>query len=226
MSLINMDEVTELYWVSRNRDILAPILSQLYPNLKQYSAFDFSTTHATGFFHPDQCPERQCPPDVTEWGPYRFEKMVVTHWHLCPLLTHHLIDLTIELPDKFFVLQPYSPSSNIPGRDFDSRDWRGCIKILEDRQIKGIVLDTGYRDVPEHPLVLNLQRKTPDLRTTIEIVKRGSGFIGCDSCLGILVAQTAKKEDLYIKAVNTWLPNVQHVYYPAHTDFSFIKSSI
>jgi hypothetical protein len=224
-SNVDMHQVKELYWVSRTQKLVAPLITQVFPDIKQFTTFEFEGTTKHGFFMPEMLPIKNYPNDVDAWSPCRLETMDITDWHRCPFLDVTLCEVKQELPPDFWAVCPYTPLNNIVGRDFDKEDWDGTLQILEARDITGVVLDIGFRDVPEHPRLINLQRMT-NLSESIEIVKMAKGMISIDSCLSVLGAQILDADHLHIKCVNSWFPTVRGKYYHPHQSFDFVSRGI
>lgn len=225
MSHYDFSEVSEIYWVVRTRDQIAPLVSKLFPHIKQFTTFDFEGTSRKGFYCAEICPF-DIPDGVEERSPHKLETLKPDNWHLCPLLTNHLADITIELPDRYCLLQPYTLSNTIPGRDFTPKDWENALKLLDYYGLKGVILDTSRFPVPEDDRLINLQGKTPDLAEAIQIAKGAECFVGIDSSFSILMSQLLDKDHLHIKCINSWMYNVREVYFAPHKNFDFVKYQI
>jgi ADP-heptose:LPS heptosyltransferase len=127
---------------------------------------------------------------------------------------------------KFYVcICPYTNDKRISERDFNEIDWLQTIKLLKDMDVTGVVLNHGDELIPDHPNLINLNKKTT-IRESIEILKGAKGYFGIDSALSVLAAKLFDPPWLIIKSVNQHLFNHAKIYYAPKTNFSFIRGSI
>lgn len=131
------------------------------------------------------------------------------------------------LPSRFVVIVDCTPTDiHMPRRAFDAHDWETVLTWLTSTNQVGVVLNSKHKEPrPAHNRVLDLTGKTT-LQESIAILKAADGYIGIDSCLGILAAQCFPKERLAIKSLRSHAITWQGVYYLPHTDTSFVVPSI
>ena len=88
--------------------------------------------------------------------------------------------------------------------------------------MKAVVLNVGNDFIPTDDVIINLNNQTNFLES-IEILKKGSGYLGVDSSLSVLATKLFPVSNLYVKSQNHHLQNFKHIYYMPQTDFSFIQ---
>jgi len=138
---------------------------------------------------------------------------------------HKIIDIDkFDLPLNYLAIAPYSTDKRMKNRDFSNKDWDILLNKLEERNIIGVVLDTGNNGIPKSNNLINLQNKT-NLAESIEIVKNSKGYIGIDSCLSV-IASFVHDNNIMVKSVNQHLYNCKDIYFYTKKNFDFIVKEI
>lgn len=227
-SHVEMSTLRNLYWGARCKGAIDSMIAQCFPHLVHHIVFDSWQTNPPhkGFALASQLPTKNYPADAEEWSPCNFGSLATEdRFSRCPFLTHWLTSIdSIELPRRYFVVQPYTLTQQ-PGRDYEQQDWDNTIAFLEEKNTPGVVLDISYRDVPQHPLLHNLQRQTT-LEQSIEILKYAYGYLGNDSCLSILACQLFPPSRIRIKSKNTFYFAHQHIYCRPQKHFGFVGNYV
>jgi len=91
-------------------------------------------------------------------------------------------------------------------RFFNIEDWHETIKILEQNNIKGVILnkpdwclnEPWSKNILKQDCFINLVGKTNYLEA-IEIVKNSKGFIGIDGSLSVIATQSLQEKSIIIK---------------------------
>lgn len=128
------------------------------------------------------------------------------------------------VPDDFAVIVPtttWNEQAHRQTRDFCRADWLGVIRRLEREDRHGIILNTGDKTAPDHPLLTDLSGETT-LAESIEILKRANGYYGIDSALSVLAAKLFDRENLWIRARNPHVYKCLKRYYAPHRDYPFV----
>jgi hypothetical protein len=130
-----------------------------------------------------------------------------------------------NLPKKYIVILPFSTDKRMHGRDFDEQDWINTFNFLREKNIKGVVINSGSDIVPESSLLINLTNLTK-IEEAVEILKAAEGFIGIDSWLSILAAKIFNEPFLHIKSINPHLLDHAFFYYSPKEQYTFLKPNI
>lgn len=142
------------------------------------------------------------------------------------LMMYKLTEVGFDLPAEYAVVCPYSNDKRDKNRDFDDKDWKGCIGRLSAAGLKGIVINSGPDVVPESEHLINFNNMTT-FPEAVEILKKAKQYIGIDSCLSILAAQVfTSKKDLVVKTVNKNCVDNAMCYFAPHGDFPFLVQAV
>lgn len=130
----------------------------------------------------------------------------------------------ISLPERFVVIQTqttiYAPHHEI--RDIKECEWYTIIKILEDKDVNGVVLNNHCADHPPvNPRIIDMVGQT-SIAEGIEILKIAKGYIGIDSWMAVMAAQLFKANQLLVRGPNFDLKVNMDIYYRPHTQFDFV----
>lgn len=155
----------------------------------------------------------------------------VFEFHTSSFLQESVADISrFNLPDRFVVIQSQTTKnfSHIRKvRDMKEHEWCTLTRILEDKDVYGVVLNSNGGDPPpKHSLIVNLVGETR-IAESIEILKRAEGYMGIDSWLSCLAAQRFKANELLIRSPYSWIytDTFADVYFKPHTDLSFIRKN-
>jgi ADP-heptose:LPS heptosyltransferase len=123
------------------------------------------------------------------------------------------------------VLCPFSTDKRSKERDFNAEDWNQTLKFLEQKDIKGVVINSGNDIVPKNSYLIDLSNLTK-IEEAVEIVKAAKGYLGIDSWLSVLAAKVFNSLSLQIKSVNSHCLNNAAFYYAPKKEFNFINTKI
>lgn len=151
-------------------------------------------------------------PEVNQ-GYWKYEKS-------CPLFTFKEESRHI-LPEKYVVIMPES-EHKYWDRDFNKEDWQNTKIFLEKNDLKGVILNSEKIKCSKE--FINLSGKTTFLET-LDILEKGIGYIGIDSCLSVIAAKLPYKY-FKLKTNNKYLIEWKHIYYAPKRDFRFIQDKI
>jgi hypothetical protein len=141
-------------------------------------------------------------------------------------LKEKLVDIdTFQLPENYIVLCPFSTDKRSKERDFNAEDWNQTLKFLEQKNIKGVVINSGNDIVPKNSYLIDLSNLTK-IEEAVEIVKAAKGYLGIDSWLSVLAAKVFNSLSLQIKSVNSHCLNNAAFYYAPKKEFNFINTKI
>jgi hypothetical protein len=129
------------------------------------------------------------------------------------------------LPEKYFVICPYSSDKRVSSRDFDDNDWKNTKTMLYRKNLRGVVLNLGPDIVPSDDCLIDLSNQTSIIEA-LEILKKASGYIGVNSVLSVIAAKLFVYPDLIIKSTDDHCFKHKDIYYAPHKSFEFIKNSI
>ena len=116
------------------------------------------------------------------------------------------------MPNKFGIINPYSPSDRQGGkRDFTQREWTNVVSNVERFGYKFYVINTSDDFVPEHPLLINLSKKT-DIVESLEIAKKAHWYIGLDSWMPAILSKIMPPENLVIKTTSSHYMQYLNIY--------------
>ena len=130
-----------------------------------------------------------------------------------------------NISEKYVVISPFSTDKRLDQRDFDKHDWDQTLIFLNQKNIKGVVINSGNDVVPEHSSLINLSNLTK-IEEAVEILKMSEGYFGIDSCLSVLAAKLFDKPFLQIKTVNKHCTSHFDFYYAPKNKFNFINREI
>jgi len=226
------ETLSTIYYATRNHKEIRSLfdsMSDIFPNLKNHIILldDFSEFFALHEKTEVSSKLSEFPEDwprVSDWSIMskfnQFDSDYYTY-NGSSLLKKQVADIShLDLPDKYVVLVPWSHNDSImKDREFTSEEWAEVLMFIENRGLKGVVLNTGEPCNIDGLIDLTNQTTMPQ---SIEVLKRASGYIGVDSCLSILASQLFD-DILFIKSNNSHLYRWKHVYYATKKDFSFIK---
>lgn len=225
-------EVGTIYWATRARGPVQPVLETVYPHIRHHNVFDeFDRDSFPAFYNGDQAQahfRKKLPADVEDWSieakfkenmPYVGSRTLST-----PLAK-------IQKPARrYWVIQHDTPANNEDHRRFrslDRGDWKYILRMIHEAGVKGVVLNTAdATDPPGDPSVIDLRGKTT-LAESIEILKAANGYVGIDSWLSILAAQLFPAEALLIRVVNSHALQNRSTYWAPHkSPMGFVKESL
>ena len=142
------------------------------------------------------------------------------------LLKHTVSETSsLQLPDEYFVVCPCSTDKRLNNRDFNNEDWDNCIKILKNKNIKGVVLNQGDDTIPQSEYLIDFSNSCK-LPECFEIVKKSIGYIGIDSAMSVLAAQLFNPPELMIKSLNKHCYDNCKCYYPKQMNIDYIMKSV
>lgn len=161
---------------------------------------------------------------VEDWGVYSRSGRQYTY-RGCALLNHVLAKVgKFKLPKEFTLVQPTTPVNNPTQRgirDFRPEDWAGALRVLEERDDVGVVLNVGGDPIPEHPRLIDLTGKTT-VAESVEIAKRAHSYLGIDSWLSILCSKFLPRHRLVVLSRNPQFFNDAHIYMAPHAKYDFV----
>lgn len=151
-------------------------------------------------------------------------------FHGSSFLKQKIVNINhIKLPKEFMLVHAQTTTNPMhirDIRDMQEWEWRGLIRILEERNTCAVVVNSNCADhPPSHPRIIDLINLTT-FAESLEILKRASGYIGIDSWLSVLAAQLFGPEQLVIRGPNYWIQQKKHIYYRPHTEFPFVRDTI
>lgn len=164
-------------------------------------------------------------------------------------IIYTLADISkFKLPSNYITIQPYSPNDGVNwelGKHLDNFDWKNILEYLEEKNMVGIILNNtkyykehkfigtvydkfnGFKyDIPKHSSLIDLTNKTTILES-FEILKKGAGHVGIESCFSVLMSKRYKEGDIFkIKGKTTIEDHVKKLYYYPLFDFDFLVDRI
>jgi hypothetical protein len=140
-------------------------------------------------------------------------------------LAYKLADLVCELPERYFVVCPYSTDKRIACRDLEPSDWAAVLSYLEKTDTMGVILNAGNDQPPISNRLLDLSNKTTILEA-IEILKKAKGYLGIDSSLSVLAAKLFEYPNLIVKSRNEHCYNNMSCYFAPREKFDFLVQNI
>jgi hypothetical protein len=203
-----------------------------FPNLKVLSTIQVDWSKVFCFVRREDMEQvemdRKQLEDAQDWSIYvmfPFIERAILRYQRSSFVSNKIADIgRFNLPPRYIVCNPYSPNDRRSGRDFSENDWEFAQGQAQNQGIPLVVVNVSDDFIPDSPSVINLNRKT-SLAESIEVVKGACGYVGIDSCLSIVAAQSLGGEKLLIKSNNGHLYNNKSIYYAPHKHFNFIMES-
>jgi len=164
-------------------------------------------------------------PIVQDWSiGIHFPHLNHTSYHGSSVLQQQLCESKHTFHKPYYVIVPYSPNdARDPNRKMTSAEWNATIGFLNKKDILGVVLNSSAPTSPKHDRIIDLSGQTSILES-IEIMKKGTGYIGVDSSLSVLAVKLFDVNNVKIKSNNGHLYDNRRVYYAPHTRFNFVNS--
>lgn len=132
------------------------------------------------------------------------------------LLYSSLADISRFGLNDYCYICPYSFKAS-KQRQFNQKDWHNVLKILEYKNITGVVVTQHDDYIPKHDNIKLIDNVT--INEACELVKLAKGYIGIDSFAATLAAQLTLNIFL-VKSINesthVWK---KHIYFAPHKDF-------
>lgn len=203
-----------------------------FPNLNATSIVQNNWEKRFCFTHKDELSSLEIPElsieSAQDWSimvRFPFIERGVLKYHKSSYVANSIADISrFELPSRYIVCNPYSPNDRRCDRDFSETDWKYAIGIAQANDMPLVVVNVSDDYIPNAPPVINLNRMT-SLPESIEIVKGSCRYIGIDSCLSIVAAQSLSAENIKIKSNNKHLYTYKSIYYAPLKSASFIMES-
>jgi len=129
------------------------------------------------------------------------------------------------LPENYILISPYSTDKRLKERDFNEEDWNKTLKFLEQKNLQGVIINSGNDIVPKSSYLVDLSNLTK-IEEAVEIIKAAKGYLGIDSWLSVLAAKLFNNFSLQVKSVNSHCLNNAAFYYAPKKEFNFIDTKI
>jgi hypothetical protein len=219
-SHLDFDSVDEIYWAAHAEQYARPLVSLVYPNIKQHHLASPGKQKAFWFFK--DIPGADEIPGLEDWTVANvFAGLKSENFKASPLLS---IDTGVRINFSNCVCVCPTSGNYQYGRDFTEEDWQNTIDQLERDNAIGIVLGL-FGEVPEHGRLVNCMNRYT-LADCITVMKQCKSYIGIDSCISILATQWFSNENLQIKTVNSWYNMHKRLFAAPKKTFEFISPKI
>lgn len=231
------EKLTSVYYATRQHKLIKQLFDSLpnYPNLKKHIILWDDWSKFFDFVNKEQVvdklkeKEQFTEDNFVDWSimhAFRMAKEGFLKYQSSSFIRCDLCKIDkFNLPPNYITVCPYTADKRLYNRDFNQQDWSSLLKRLSDSGRKGVVINQGNENIPDDPLLINLNNKTT-LTEAIEILKHSSGYNGIDSCLSVLAAKLFDFPDLIIKTVNAHCLNFKEVYFSPRKDFRFLSQRI
>jgi hypothetical protein len=120
----------------------------------------------------------------------------------------------------YAAIVPYTSWGRREGREFSAADWETCLRYLEAKDLRGVLLYSGPDVMPEHPRLVNMANKT-NIVEAVEILKGAVAYLGIDSALSVLAAKLFPR--IAVKTISAHTEKWKRLYFSPRTDFSFLQ---
>lgn len=226
-----------IYYATRSAQTLIEIFSSLHAYKtcthevlwSDFSQF-FCYYNKAGVLQNMQRSNKVIPPNwsiIQDWSiGVRFPQVgSLTHYGPS-VLKQTLCESKHVFPKPYYTLVPYSPNDERdPRRKINQSEWVDIVKFLEKKDCLGVVVNSGTQQAPKHQRIIDLTGQT-SMVASIEILKKGIGYIGVDSSLSVLASKLFTSENLRIKSNNSHLYDHKRIYYAPNTKFDFLSHKI
>lgn len=231
-------DVETISWACRGKGALRPLFDDPavkadYPNLKEHHTLwdDFKKCQPWSKTHLEQLLGTKLPKSLVDmsadvWLPKLQKER--TPYQGSTFIKIEADVSRFRLRGDFYSIHattPFNTESFRRVRDFRQLDWDATRQLLLRRSARGILLnssnDPEHSDPPFHDL-----GGTTTLAESITILKRSKGFIGIDSCIGILAAKFFEPKDMQIRAKNASFNVYAPQYLAPHTDLRYVREVI
>lgn len=236
---VQRNKLTTILYASRKQPIIENMFNGVsnYPNLRKHASVWDNWESQWCFITKAQLMEKieshnkRSGHDLTtceDWSIYlKFPQIKAGHLRYTgsSLLKEDFDVSEFNLPNEYAIICPYSSDKRLKKRDFTKDDWDLTFKWLKDRQLQGIILNSGAEKTTTHESLINLSNKTT-LHQSAQIIKDSAQYIGVDSCMSVLAAQSLPHTSLAVKSVNQQCYKEKAIYYAPQTNYNFMGESI
>jgi hypothetical protein len=225
------DSVEVIHWATRARKSLMELVPFVFRNVKRHvverdtwgPAFskDFSIASR------DELPGLDG--SVVDWNVNAIVEQVRAGkrtYAVSPLIAQPLWDIThLQLPERYFVVHPYSENARTPVRDLSFNEWLSVYSFVRARHTSVVVVNKGGIPYASPSDVIDFTDRL-DLLAAIEVTKGACGFAGVASVFSVVASKVLPKESLFIKGGRDLRENYSSFYYAPLVGNSFITDNL
>lgn len=229
--LVEREEVTAIHWATRAREPLMELVPFVFPNVTEHvverdiwgAPFTAEFCVASAAELPDMAT------GVEDWSVKIVSDEIragLRRFHGSALLRQPLCSLErLKLPDRYFVVHPFSENARTVERDLNPTEWVAALRYIDASGYKIVVVNKGGERMPLPFDALDLSDELSMLEA-IEVTKRAAGFVGCASFPAVIAAQSLTSEWLYVKSNRPLKKFFYWLYYAPQESNAFLTDDL
>lgn len=215
--------VETIYWATRAREAIMLLVPFVFPNVKEHIVVKdtWGEPYRNGFCFESIEDIDDMPEDVVDFsikpmiesikrGNRRYNSSFLDKKSVASIAD-------LNLPEKYFVVHPYSENARSETRDMTAQEWTTAWRSLCPSGIPIVIINKGSEKLKQYPNVIDLTDKL-DLLQAIEVVRASSGFIGSSSVFSVIAAKFLAPAQLFIKGHTLLKNEYSWFYYAPHED--------
>jgi hypothetical protein len=225
------EAVEVIHWASRARAALMALIPFVFRNVKRHvverDTWGAAFTKTFCISSAKELPGLA--KGVRDWSvgvivnDYRRKQR---HYDQSSVIANRLCDVSrLGLPEKYFVVHPYSENARTPVRDLTRDEWLLAYKRLNQRSIPIVIVNTGGERLESLPDVIDLTNRLT-LLEAIEVTKGAAGFIGAASLFSVVASKTLPADRLFIKGSKDLKMNYATFYYAPLRGNAFVDPKL
>ncbi len=225
------EAVRAIHWASRARPALMELVPFAFPNLDEHVVErdtwgpPFSATFC--IYSRKDLPNLD--PSVLDWSVKIIVDQVrskARRYTSSSLVRRSLCDISrLQLPERYFVVHPYSENARTPVRDMTPQEWALAHSRIRSQNAVPIIVNKGGQRLERLPGTLDLTDELT-LAESIEVTKRASGFIGAASLFSVVASKTLPSNRIIIKGSRDLKMNYSGFYYAPHATNSIVTVNL
>ena len=225
------DDVMVIHWASRARQTLMELTPFVFKNVEKHviERDTWGEPFTKTFCISSRKELPRLDPSVIDWsvkGIVNEVKSGRRKYEGSTLVKQQLCDISrLKLPDKYFVVHPYSENARTPVRDLTNDEWLFAHNRLRTLGMPIVIVNKGGESIRQLPGVTDLTNQL-SLAEAIEVTKRGTGFVGAASLFSVIASKIMPINRLFIKGSRDLKMNYSWFYYAPHRTNTFVSDSL
>lgn len=225
-------EVTEIFWATRARSLIEQLVPWVFPNVIAQTVVrdTWGDDFQAGFcVHSASELSEGTPTDVVDLN---IDKVVTEaragyrRYRGSSLALAQLASIShLDLPERYFVVHPYSQNARTEDRDLSHDEWALACRLLRAARVPVVVVNQGDDRYKSFPGVIDLTDKLSFLEA-LEVTRRASGFIGAASVFSVLAAKNLTEQQLFVKGNPSLKRDYSWFYYAPHSTNNFVNGDL
>ena len=224
--------VKSIYWATRAKDSIMPLIPYVFPNVTEHITVKDDWGDALEKNFCIECKEdlkNNTLQDVEDYSVSVIFNQILNKqrsYQSSSIIKRKLCDIShFNLPDRYFLVHPYSDNARTPARDLTKEEWIHITNSLSVYDMPIVVINKGKEALEFSPNVIDLSNKT-NLMEAIEIAKGSAGFYGASSAFSVVCSKVLPHWKMYVKGHNFLKDIFWHFYYAPLETNSFISDSL